>query len=146
MTAWHHLLCINECNRTYLCAWTLTNFSTYFCCRLAGGELVFYVIPCSPKFNHHRVHLLCHVAGAVDNGESQSLRPQGRSHSLQLQCGGSVALHDLWGGSRRHLSVDESEEVVVGAVILACLPLISSSPALRFQRYTSGLLQSLDLI
>lgn len=51
----------------------LTNPSTCLCYRLADGELVPYVVSSAPNNHHRSVHLLCHVAGASDNGEPQRL-------------------------------------------------------------------------
>lgn len=87
---------------TFLCT-DLTNLSTHFCHRLTDGELVTYVVPSPPNDHHCGVHLLCHIAGASDHGEPQSLRPQGSPHSLQLRRGGSLALHVLWSESSCYL-------------------------------------------
>lgn len=75
----------------------LTNLSTCLCCRLADRKLVPHVLPSPPNPHHRSVHFLRHVAGASDNGEPQSLRPQRRPHRVQLWRGGSLALHVLRG-------------------------------------------------
>lgn len=82
----------------------LTNLSTCFCYRLKDGELVPDVIPTPPSACDRSIHLLCDIAGASDNGESQGFWPQRSPHILQLRCGGSLTLHVLW--SESFVSID----------------------------------------
>lgn len=77
----------------------LTILSTCFYHRLADGELAPYVLPTPPNDHHRSLHLLCDVTGASVNGEPQSFWPQRGPRSLQLRCGGALALHVLWSES-----------------------------------------------
>ncbi len=109
------MLCSNtistELTTSLLCVWTLLisqTCLTYFCFRYANRELVPHVVS-FPSNNHHRsIHLLCHIAGASDNGKPQSIWPQRSSHSVQLQRGGSLTLHVLWSESTCLCTADKN--------------------------------------